>query len=164
VYDSSCSQKQTVLVDSAASRLDILNMGESSVRFSKILNDQFEISHLNCTYLRILRGRNASVLQSALTRFHKLQRPISLICTSSMLYIVSSTIRCGQEGCSHSIQNFKYLKTHLEKHHSHIVSPAGDDHNNTTGTVPRVPYCKTEMLVWILMNTVHLAEWKQLSI
>jgi hypothetical protein len=42
------------------------------------------------------------------------------------LHYVGSDVKCGQESCPRSFQNFRYFKSHLEKHHSHLFSEAAE--------------------------------------
>jgi len=43
------------------------------------------------------------------------------------LHYVGSTVQCGQDGCPRSFQNFRYLKSHLEKHHAYLLCAAAAD-------------------------------------
>lgn len=43
------------------------------------------------------------------------------------MHYVGSTVHCGQDSCPRSFANFKYLKAHIEGHHSHLLQGSNDD-------------------------------------
>jgi hypothetical protein len=95
-------------------------------------------------------------------------------------HYVGSKVRCGQDGCPRTFQNFRYFKAHLEKHHADLLSAVNEenfesnagsecnsppedveqmDTNNSVESIP-VEYCTSTDLTVSFMSMIGQLESK----
>jgi len=62
------------------------------------------------------------------------------------VHYIGSIVKCGQDSCPRSFQNFKYLKAHLEKHHADLLSAVENTSNYAANCFECAPDCEGDIV------------------